>query len=123
MLPPPGSSTYQHVLGHPALVAGEVGGDAEGETFLAEQRVAPVSAAERLDLVFLGEMEDEDLLWVARPVVGHFLCNDRRTVRYETGRIMHAAKNAVKLSSVSKRHSIRNTAAITMVKNKQCFKY
>jgi hypothetical protein len=32
----------QHVLGHPALVAGDVGGDAQREALLAEQRVAAV---------------------------------------------------------------------------------
>ena len=36
---------------------------------------------------------------------------------------MHAAKIAVKLSTVSTRTSITNIAATIMVKNKQCFKY
>ena len=33
----------EHVLGHPAFVAGDVGGDAQREAFLAEQRVAAVA--------------------------------------------------------------------------------
>ena len=40
----------QHVLGHPALVAGHDRGDAQGQALLAQQRVAAVARAERPDL-------------------------------------------------------------------------
>ena len=33
----------EHVFGHPAVVSRHVGGDAEGEALLAEQRVAAVT--------------------------------------------------------------------------------
>ena len=48
----------EHVLGHPALVAGDVGGDAQGEALLAEQRVAAVARAVAPDLAGLGEVDD-----------------------------------------------------------------
>ena len=35
----------EHVFGHPAFVAGDVGGDAKGEAFFAEECVAAVAAA------------------------------------------------------------------------------
>jgi hypothetical protein len=54
------------VLGHPAFVAGDVGGDAEGEALLAEQGVAAVAGAVGPDLAGLGEVDDV-LLVVAGP--------------------------------------------------------
>ena len=48
----------EHVLGHPALVAGDVGGDAQGEALLAEQGVAAVAGAVGPDLAGLGEVDD-----------------------------------------------------------------
>ena len=48
----------QHVLGHPALFAREIGTDAERETFLAKQHVAAVTGADRDDRVVLREMAD-----------------------------------------------------------------
>ena len=48
----------QHVLGHPAFIARDVGGDAQSKTFLAEQRVAAVAGAVRPDLARLGKMND-----------------------------------------------------------------
>ncbi len=48
----------EHVLGHPAFVAGDVGGDAEGEAFFAEERVAAVAAAVGPDLAGFGEVDD-----------------------------------------------------------------
>ncbi len=59
-------SDDEHVLGHPAFVAGDVGGDAEGEAFFAEERVAAVAAAVGPDLAGLGEVDDV-LLVVAGP--------------------------------------------------------
>ena len=48
----------QHVLGHPALVARDVRGDAQAETLLAEQRVAAVAGSVRPDLAGLRKMDD-----------------------------------------------------------------
>ena len=48
----------EHVLGHPALVAGHHAGDAEGVALLAEQRVAAVAGAEAPDRALLGEVDD-----------------------------------------------------------------
>ena len=46
------------MLGHPAFVAGDVGGDAEGEALLAEQGVAAVAGAVGPDLAGFGEVDD-----------------------------------------------------------------
>ena len=46
------------MLGHPAFVAGDVGGDAQSEAFLAEQGVAAVSGAVGPDLAGFGEVDD-----------------------------------------------------------------
>ena len=46
------------MLGHPAFVAGDVGGDAEGEAFFAEQSVAAVAGAVGPDLAGFGEVDD-----------------------------------------------------------------
>jgi hypothetical protein len=54
------------MLGHPTLVARDVGGDAQREALLAEQRVAAVAAAVTPDLASLGEVDDV-LLVIARP--------------------------------------------------------
>ena len=56
----------EHVLGHPAFVAGDVGGDAQGEALLAEQRVAAVAGAVAPDLAGFGEVDDVFLV-VAGP--------------------------------------------------------
>ena len=45
----------QHVLGHPALFARHPAGDAQGEAFLAEQRVAAVAGADAPDQSSLRE--------------------------------------------------------------------
>ncbi len=49
----------QHVLGHPTLLAREIGTDAQGETFFAEQNVAAITGADRNDRVVLWKMADE----------------------------------------------------------------
>ncbi len=46
----------QHVLGQPALLSAQIGTDAQGEAFLAEQGIAAVSGADGDDGVVLGEM-------------------------------------------------------------------
>ena len=55
------------MLGHPAFVAADDRGDAQGEAFLAEQGVAAVAAAVAHDEPFLGEVGDVRVLRVARP--------------------------------------------------------
>ena len=52
-----GDAEDEHVLGHPALVAGHGRGDAQGEALLAEQGVAAVAGAVGPDLAGLGEVE------------------------------------------------------------------
>ena len=61
-----GHLEQQHVLGQPALVAGDHGGDAQRERLLGQDRVAAVCRAERPDLAGLGEVRDV-LRLVARP--------------------------------------------------------
>ena len=48
----------QHVLGHPALVAGLHRSDAQRMALLAEERIAAIARAIRPDLARLGEMRD-----------------------------------------------------------------
>ena len=48
----------EHVFRHPAFLFGDGGGDAEGETFFAEQRVAAITGAVRPDQRLVGEMND-----------------------------------------------------------------
>ena len=52
----------QHVLGHPALVAAQVGGDAQSEALLAQQDVAAVAGVDGHDGVVLRELNDIPLL-------------------------------------------------------------
>ncbi len=48
----------EHVLGHPAFVARDVGSDAQRETFFAEQRVAAVAGAVGPDFTRFGKVDD-----------------------------------------------------------------
>jgi hypothetical protein len=57
------------VLGHPAFVASENGGDAKGEAFFTEEGVATVTAAVAHDEAVFGEVGDEGVVGVAGP--GH----------------------------------------------------
>src|SRR5262249_58871312 len=57
----------EHVLGEPALVAGDDGRDTQSEALLAEERVSAVAGAVRPDLPHLGEVDDPLLLVVAGP--------------------------------------------------------
>ena len=50
------------MLGEPALLLRQIGADAQGETFLAQQNVAAVAGADRDDRVVLREMADEAAL-------------------------------------------------------------
>jgi hypothetical protein len=68
----------EHVLGEPAFVSRHDRCDAQGQAFLAEQRVTPVARAERPDLARLREMDDPFLLLVARPCHVLLAGRDRR---------------------------------------------
>ena len=57
----------EHMFGHPALVASDDRGNAQGETLLTEQGVAAVTAAIAHDEAFLGEMGDEGVFRLAGP--------------------------------------------------------
>ena len=59
---------HQHVLREPALFAREDAADAKREALLAHQRVSAVAAAEGRDRVRVGDVGDDRLLRVARPV-------------------------------------------------------
>src|SRR5439155_17132266 len=48
----------QHVFRHPALIAGDVGGDAESKTLFAQQRIAAIARAVAPDLASLRKMHD-----------------------------------------------------------------
>src|SRR5208282_167778 len=54
----------QHVLGEPAFVAAERTCDSKRETFLAEQCVAAVAAADRDDRVVLREVANQAALGI-----------------------------------------------------------
>ncbi len=56
----------EHVLGHPAFVAGHRRGDAERETFFSQQRIAAVARTVAPDFARFGEVHDVFLL-VAGP--------------------------------------------------------
>jgi len=63
------ANSYEHVLGQPPFVASDSGSDTQGETFLAEQRVAAVATAIRDDLVSVRALDDNGARRIARPVV------------------------------------------------------
>ena len=54
----------EHVLGEPALLAREIGTDAEREAFLAEQNISAVTGADRDDGVVLRKMADEPAIGI-----------------------------------------------------------
>ncbi len=54
----------EHVLGHPALLPAQVGGDAQREALLAQQHVAAVAGVDAHDIVVLGEVDDVAVLRV-----------------------------------------------------------
>jgi hypothetical protein len=72
------------VLGHPAFVAGDVGGDAQGEALLAQQSVASVTGTVAPDLAGLGEVDDV-LLVVAWPGNVSFAWSQRRASGVHAG--------------------------------------
>lgn len=55
----------KHVLSEPSLIARNARSNAQREAFLAEQRIATITAAERPDLA-LGRKMRNDNLYIAR---------------------------------------------------------
>ena len=72
------------MLGHPAVVAGHGGGDAQGEALLAEQGVAAVARAVGPDLAGLGEVHDVLVLGITRPRHIGLALGQRHTYRMHT---------------------------------------
>ncbi len=62
-----GDAQYQHVLGQPALVAPHGGGNAQGKTLFAQQRVAAVARAVAPNFACFGVVHDVFGGGVARP--------------------------------------------------------
>ena len=61
--------TYQHVFGEPSFALGDGGTNSQGETFLAEQRVAAIAASVWDDFTGLRALDDDRFVRIARPVV------------------------------------------------------
>ena len=80
----------QHVLGHPAFVARDVGGDAQREALLTQQRVAAIARTVGPDFAGLGEMDDV-FLFVAWPRHIRLAGRERHADR------VHAGHNALKV--------------------------
>ena len=59
---------YEHVLRKPALAPGHGTAKPEGQTLLAQQRVAAVAGAKTEDLQGVGLVGNYQLLWVTRPL-------------------------------------------------------
>lgn len=81
-----GCVTHQHVLGQPALVFGNAGGDAERETLLAQQGVSSVATAEGENLPCVRQVGDQDLLRVAGPRVDQRCWRADRRMERRAGR-------------------------------------
>ena len=71
----------EHVLGEPALLAGEIGSDAESKALLAEESISSVAGTERPDRAFFREVDDVGVVRVARP----FHVFDARLERHTDG--------------------------------------
>ena len=71
----------EHVLGEPALLAGEVGSDAESKALLAEESVSSVTGTERPNRAFFREVDNVGVVRVARP----FHVFDARLERHTDG--------------------------------------
>ena len=91
------------MLGQPALLARHDRGDAQREALLAEQGVAAVAGAVRLDLARLGEMRDR-LVGVAGP--GHVRLSgpQRRAQRMHAGDELAVVAQLGQRSSAHARH-------------------
>ncbi len=71
------------MFGHPAFIARDIGGNAQGKTFFAQQRVAAVSGTEAPDLPGFRKM-DNIFFFVARPRNVFLPMFQRRTNRVHT---------------------------------------
>src|ERR1019366_3959920 len=74
----------EHVLGHPAFVTGNVGGDAQREALLAEQGIAAVARTIGPDLARLREVNDI-LFLVAGPSDIYFAGSERGAHAMDAG--------------------------------------
>ena len=91
--------THQHVLGQPALLIGQRGGDPEGKALLSKQRISTVAAAKRPNLIPLGEVGNGDALWIAGPKVVIFLSwLQRLPNRMDTPEIEQRDKENISMS-------------------------
>lgn len=66
------------MLGQPALVLGNAGGDAEGEALLPQERVSSIATAEGHDLPGVGQVRYQHLVWVTGPRVDQRGCRGKR---------------------------------------------
>ena len=57
------------MLGQPALIPGDAGGDAESETLFPQERVSSIATAEGHDLPGVGQVRYQHFLWVTGPRV------------------------------------------------------
>lgn len=94
--------TDQHVLGQPALVLGNAGGDAQSKTLLAQQGVSSIATAEGKDLPRVWQVGDQNLLRVAGPRVDQWSCRADRQIDelHDFSRLMSALLHLGKIYPV-----------------------
>lgn len=85
--------THQHVLGQPAFILGDAGGDAEGEALLPQERVSSIATAEGHDLPGVWQVRYQHLVWVAGPRVDQRGWRDTRQM--EMRGIVRVGENKV----------------------------
>lgn len=66
--------TYQHVLSKPSFIAGDDHSNTQSKAFLSKQGIATITTTKGFNLAFIREVCDQNLLWVARPVVFYTTC-------------------------------------------------
>ena len=105
----------QHVLGHPALVAGHRRGDPQREALLAQKGVAAVARAERPDLTGFRVMDDVLVVCVAGPrnVLLAFL--ERHSHRVDTGHELPVLSQHFKCAGAHAGHDPHRTGYVSRV--------